>query len=159
MTLATQKAFPRNEQIFHRYDILIFMDKHEYSEKYKNTPPAQAPLVLVKTKEAYQLWHDHMLNLKRFDRLTLGAKIDDIFVSILELIFRACFAYDKFEKLSLVSESIGKNDLLKFFLQIGWEHKMLNHGQYGKFILQLDEIGRMLGGWKKSLVEKTPTNK
>jgi len=119
-------------------------------------PPAQAPLVLVKAKEVYRLWHDHMVNLKRFDRLTLGAKIDGIFLSILELIFRACFAYDKFEKLSLVSQAIGKNDLLKFFLQIGWEHKMLNHEQYGQFILCLDEIGRMLGGWKKSLGGKTP---
>jgi hypothetical protein len=97
-----------------------------------------------------------MLNLNRLDRLTLGTKIDDIFLSILELIFRACFAYDKFEKLSLVSESIGKNDLLKFFLQIGWEHKLVNNLQYKDFILALDEIGRMLGGWKKSLVDKTP---
>jgi hypothetical protein len=112
--------------------------------------------VLVRTKEAYHLWHDHLANLRQLDRLTLGNKIDDIFVSILELIFRACFAYDKFEKLSLVSQAIGKNDLLKFFLQIGWEHKMLNHEQYGQFILQLDEIGRMLGGWKKSLADKTP---
>lgn len=88
--------------------------------------------------------------------MTFGAKIDDTFVSILELIFRASFAYDKFEKLSLVSQSIGKNDLLKFFLQISWEHKMLNHAQYAEFILRLDEVGRMLGGWKKSLVDKTP---
>jgi hypothetical protein len=125
--------------------------------KIKNCPPlAQAPLVLVRTKEAYHLWHNHLVNLKRLDRLTLGAKIDDIFLSILELIFRACFAYDKFEKLSLISQAIGKNDLLKFFLQIGWEHKMLNHEQYGQFILYLDEIGRMLGGWKKSLGDKTP---
>lgn len=122
-------------------------------------PLAQAPLVLVRAKEAYKVWHDHMLNINRVDRMTLGAKIDDIFVSILELIFRACFAYDKFEKLSLVSQSIGKNDLLKFFMQIGWEHKLVNQVQYGNFILYLDEIGRMLGGWKKSLVDKTPPTK
>ena len=122
-------------------------------------PPAQAPLVLVRAKEAYKVWHDHMLNINRVDRMTLGAKIDDTFVSILELIFRACFAYDKFEKLSLVSQSIGKNDLLKFFMQIGWEHKLVNQVQYGNFILYLDEIGRMLGGWKKSLVDKTPPTK
>jgi hypothetical protein len=99
------------------------------------------------------------VNLKRVDRYTIGAKIDDTFLSILELIFRACFAYDKFEKLSLVSQAIGKNDLLKFLLQIGWEHKVINHKQYGGLILLLDEVGRMLGGWKKNLGDKTPTNK
>lgn len=91
--------------------------------------------------------------------MTIGDKIDDIFLAILELIFRACFAYDKFEKLSLVSQAIGKNDLLKFFLQIGWEHKIVNRVRYGDFILRLDEIGRMLGGWKKSLEDKTPAKK
>jgi hypothetical protein len=119
----------------------------------------QAPLVLVRTKESYKAWHLHLINIPRTDRDTLGNKIDNIFVSLLELIFRATFVCDKFEKLSLVSQSIGKTDLLKFFLQIGWEHKTLNHTIYGNIILQLDEIGRMLGGWKKSLQEKTPTNK
>jgi len=100
-----------------------------------------------------------MVNINKLDRLTLGQKIDDEFLAILELIFRACFAYDKFEKLSLVSSAIGKNDLLKFFMQIGWEHKLVNQIQYSDFILYLDEIGRMLGGWKKSLVDKTPPTK
>ena len=73
---------------------------------------------------------------------------------MLEFIFRACFAYDKFEKLSLVSQAIAKNDLLKFFLQIGWEQKIVDHKQYGSLILLLDEVGRMLGGWKKDIQEK-----
>jgi hypothetical protein len=130
------------------------MSKHNL-----NSTSSQAPLVLVRTKESYKVWHSHLVNVSRTDRDTLGNKIDSIFVSLLELIFRATFVFDKFEKLSLVSQSIGKTDLLKFFLQIGWEHKILNHTIYGNIILQLDEIGRMLGGWKKSLQEKTPTSK
>ncbi len=113
----------------------------------------------MRAKEAYQLWHSSIANLKRVDRYTIGAKVDDIFLSLLELIFRGCFAYDKFEKLSLVSQAIAKSDLLKFFLQIGWEHKIIDHKSYGAFILLLDEVGRMLGGWKKNLGNKTPTNK
>lgn len=113
----------------------------------------------MRAKEAYQAWHNHLVNLKRLDRDTVGTKIDTTFLSILELIFRACFAYDKFKKLSLVSQAIGKTDLLKFFLQIGWEHKILNHTQYGALILNLDEVGRMLGGWKKNLGDKTSPNK
>lgn len=119
-------------------------------------PPTQIPLVLVRSKEAYRLWHDYLVKVKRVDRYTIGTRIDDIFLSLLEVIFRATFAPDKFEKLSLVSQAIGKTDLLKFFLQIGWEHKVLDHAIYAKIILNLDEVGRMLGGWKKNLQEKTP---
>ncbi|MDD5071975.1 MAG: four helix bundle protein, partial [Patescibacteria group bacterium] len=112
-------------------------------------------LVLIKAKEIYQIWHKNLINLNRLDRCTIGSKIDENFLSFLELIFRASFAHDKFEKLSLVSQATGKNDLLKFLLQIGWEHKIISHNNYGSFILSLDEVGRMLGGWKKSLQEKT----
>lgn len=116
------------------------------------------PLVLVRAKKAYQLWHKSIVNLKRVDRYTTGAKIDDIFLSLLELIFRTCFSYDKFEKLSLVSQAIAKSDLLKFFLQIGWEHKIIDHKTYGELIIHLDEVGRMLGGWKKNIRDKTSPN-
>ncbi len=134
------------------------MSQHAVQKKPLSVPP-QIPLVLVRAKSAYQVWHNSITNLKRVDRYTIGAKIDDIFLSLLELIFRACFAYDKFEKLSLVSQAIAKSDLLKFFLQIGWEDKVIDHKSYGALILLLDEVGRMLGGWKKTLGEKTPTNK
>ncbi len=114
------------------------------------------PLVLVQTKEVYRLWHNYIVNLNRVDRYTIGAKIDDTFLSLLELIFKGCFAYDKFEKISIISQAIAKSDLLKFLLQIAWENKIINNKIYGALILLLDEIGRMLGGWKKNLENKTP---
>ncbi len=111
---------------------------------------------MVRAKESYRVWHGCLLKINRVDRYTIGAEIDASFRSLLEIIFRATFAHDKFEKLSLVSQAIGRADLLKFFLQIGWEHKVFDHKAYGQLILLLDEVGRMLGGWKKSLHEKTP---
>ncbi len=122
-------------------------------------PPPQIPLVLTRAKESYRLWHNSIVNLKRVDRYTVGAKIDDIFLSLLEFIFRGCFAHDKFEKLSLVSQAIAKLDLLKFFLQIAWEQKIIDHKSYGSLVLLLAETGRMLGGWKKDILDKTPTIK
>ena len=101
----------------------------------------------------------HLQNVSKIDRDTIGNTIDHTYVSLLETLFKAIFAGDKFEKLSLVSTSIGKNDLLKFFLQLGWEHKVIDHTLYGNLIIQLDEVGRMLGGWKKNIQEKTPTSR
>jgi hypothetical protein len=119
-------------------------------------PRAQAPLVLSRTKEAYRVWHAHLVHISRLDRNTLGVRIDDTFLSLLELIFRACFAADRFEKVSTVSAAIAKSDILKFLLQLAWEGKVLDHKPYGELLVGLDEIGRMLGGWKRALVSKTP---
>lgn len=113
-------------------------------------------MVIIRAKEVYRTWHNHLININKTDRNTLGMKIDLYFLDILEILFRASFTHDKFEKLSLVSQGIGKVDLLKFFLQIGWEQKIIDHTLYAKLIVLLDEIGRMSGGWKKNIQEKTP---
>jgi len=111
--------------------------------------------VLVKTKEAYTAWHKHLVNLKRIERYTIGTKIDETFLELLEFISRACFAYDKFEKQAHISSAIGKSDLVKFLLQIGWETNVIESKIYGQLITHLEHIGRMLGGWKKAAGEKT----
>ncbi|MEK7630292.1 MAG: four helix bundle protein [Patescibacteria group bacterium] len=117
----------------------------------------QAPLVLLKTKDAYREWHTHLVHISRIDRNTIGVRIDEIFLSLCEFIFRACFAGDRFEKISAVSNAIAKSDILKFLLEMAWEEKIIDHKHYGKLLLDLDEIGRMLGGWKRTLSNKTPT--
>ena len=112
-------------------------------------------MVLTRSKEAYRVWHTAIIHLNRVDRYTTGAKIDEIFLALVELIFVGCYAHDKFEKISIVSQAIGKCDLLKFFLQLGWEQKIIDRKTYAALVLLLDEVGRMLGGWKKSLADKT----
>lgn len=44
-----------------------------------------------------------------------------------------------------------KLDLIKFFMQIGWEANVLDHKKFAAFSVPLNEIGKMIGGWKKSL--------
>ena len=131
----------------------------EHIQKRLIPPPAQAPLVLVKTKESYQVWHRYLVNIKRVDRYTIGARVDELFLSFLEQIFRASFSSDKFEKLSCISSAIAKGDLLAFILQITWEEKIIDSKKYSKLILNLDEIGRMLGGWKRTISSKTPSKR
>jgi len=126
------------------------------TEHIFNVPSRQVPIVLIRAKEAYRAWHKNLINLNRLDRYTIGAKIDETFLIFIELIFRAGFINEKLEKRSILSQAISKCDLLNFFLQLAWEQKVIDHKNYSLLILFLDEIGRMLGGWKKSLQEKTP---
>lgn len=83
-------------------------------------------------------------------KYTLGAKIDSLFLDSIENIIKARYS-DKIEKQIFLRRGSVKLDLLKFFLQISWEIKSLESKKYIRLSEKLDEVGKMLGGWIKSL--------
>ncbi len=85
----------------------------------------------------------------------MGDKIDSSFLQTLELLFIASYQ-SKEEKLRTLIIAIKKLDILKFFLRISWELKILDNQKYISLSEQMQEIGRMVGGWKKGLETKTP---
>jgi hypothetical protein len=114
-------------------------------------PPNQFSLSLIqKLVQIYELWHGFLPLFPKNSRYTLGVKIDSLFLEVIELIIKASYS-DKVEKLvSLTSGSL-KLDLLKFFLQIAWDIKSLDNKKYILLSEKLDEIGKMLGGWIRSI--------
>ena len=85
----------------------------------------------------------------------MGAKIDNYFIEIIELLFIASYL-SKQQKPPYLQKANIKLDLLKFFLPILWELKLLDNKKYIIFSESLNEIGRMLGGWQKGLLKETP---
>ena len=85
----------------------------------------------------------------------MGGKIEDYFLSLLENIFISIYLPPE-QKISRLIIAISKLDGVKFFLQIAWENKCISNAKYSILSEQLNEIGRMLGGWKKGLENKTP---
>ncbi len=94
------------------------------------------------------MWHEFLQHFPRLSRYSLGLKIDNLFTEILELTFLAKYTA-KNEKLPLIEKAIAKLDLLKFFLQISWNIKALDNKKYIRISEPLNEIGKMLGGWRK----------
>jgi len=78
----------------------------------------------------------------------LAAKIDSLFIETLEYIFIASYL-SKEQKIPYLQKAIARLDLLKFILQVSWEIKVLDNKKYIALSEQLNEIGRMLGGWNK----------
>ena len=54
----------------------------------------------------------------------------------------------------MLSRTIAKLDNLKFFMQLAWESKLIPTEKYVNLSKDLEEIGRMLGGWRKGLQDK-----
>lgn len=111
----------------------------------------KTPSVLLKTKEAYGLWFKMFSDFPKIYRYNLGGKIEDCFLIILDNILLSLYLSKdkKAEKLELCSVKL---DSLKFFLQLAWENKCLSNNKYAELSEKLDEVGKMLGGWKRGLI-------
>ena len=121
--------------------------------RINNTDPIDRLIVLDKLIQAYKLWHDIIQHLSKKSRLTLGIKIDSIFLDIMELIFFASLSPQK-EKLPYIYKTLRGLDLLKFFLRVAWEIKEIDNKKYIAISKPLNEIGKMLGGWYRNLLKE-----
>lgn len=110
--------------------------------------------VIIKLKNVYGVWQEHLKHFPKSSRYTLGSKIDEVFLNAIEYTFLASYT-NKIEKLSLVDRAVSRTDLIKLLIMLAWETKSLDTNKYTQISLGLDEIGKMLGGWKKQ-IEKTP---
>jgi hypothetical protein len=79
-----------------------------------------------------------------------------LFVETIEALVTAAFL-EKSEKISHVKVAISKLDTLNIFLQTLWESKSLDTKKYVALSAKLDEVGKMLGGWRGQLIKQNPT--
>ena len=98
------------------------------------------------------LWYEYYQILPKLHKHSLGQRIDNILVEIIEAIAAASFL-DPTKKLPYVVFAIKKTDLLKVLLMILWETKSLDNKKYIALSLKIDEVGRMLGGWNGQIVK------
>ncbi|MBI4087742.1 MAG: four helix bundle protein [Candidatus Liptonbacteria bacterium] len=83
-------------------------------------------------------------------RYTLGARIENKFLDLLELSYAAYFT-EKEKKVEKITECVFITDILKFLVSVAWEGEVISDHQCEGIAVKLEEIGKMLGGWKKSL--------
>lgn len=84
----------------------------------------------------------------------MAVKIDSFFLATLEYLFVASRS-GKNQKLPFLNKASGQLGLLKFFLQLAWEFKVLDNKKFIFLSQKLDEIGKMLGGWIKDAEKQT----
>jgi len=92
------------------------------------------------------LWHTYFKSIPKEHRFSLGVKVDNIFIEVIEMISGALYV-SKDEKALYIKAGIRKTDTLKLLFLILWETKSLDNKKYLAISEKIDEIGRMLGGW------------
>lgn len=96
------------------------------------------------------VWMNIAVHIPKSARYTIGARIENKFLHLLELLYLAYFT-EKDKKPQKIVECIFNLDTLKFLIQVAWEAKLVSTKQHEEVAIKLGEVGKILGGWKKSL--------
>ena len=111
----------------------------------------QSNLPIMQTCLAtYKQWRVFHNQFPRLSKFSLGTKIDNLFNELFEAVYSAGYAKPE-NKLLFVAKASIKLDLLKFFIQVAWELKCIDHKKFALLSQPLNEVGKMIGGWLKQL--------
>jgi len=122
-----------------------------------NNSQSSFPPVIERIKNTYKQWILVERNLPKCERFGLGQKVDLLFIDLLDLMQKASFSPIE-TKVLLLGDSLSKVDSLRFFIQFCWELKLIPSKQFTLIGQEIEEIGRMIGGWRKGLITKTSGN-
>lgn len=100
------------------------------------------------------MWIPIHRNMPRVERFGIGTRIDTKFLDLLNLLRKAAYARAE-DKVEPLKNAVSTLDSLRFFLQLSWEVSLIPNKQYTRLGKDVEEIGRMVGGWKKGIEKKT----
>jgi len=98
----------------------------------------------------YKIIYSYRPTIPKQDRHTLWQRCENTSLDIIENILLATQASKK-EKVVILNQASIKLNFLRFFLRLAKEIKILDIKKYIEAEQIIDEIGRMLGGWIKSV--------
>ncbi len=84
------------------------------------------------------------------DKYALGERTQKITLDILELLIAASY-FPKEKKLVVLQQATMKLDLLKLLIRLANEVKAMPSKNYLELSEALNEVGKMLGGWLRSV--------
>jgi len=106
--------------------------------------------IFKKTYELYKNFHLVRSSVGKQDRYTIYQKCENIILDIFEGILQASQSV-RTEKLPVLEKASLNLNFLRVFLRLMKDVGTINIKQYSGLEENVDEIGRMLGGWIKSL--------
>lgn len=110
----------------------------------------QDTVIFQKSYDFYKRLYQNLKSIPKMDRYAWGERCERLALDILALSAEASFL-GKTEKRTQVIALSRRIDLLKILLRLGDELSILDHKKYLARSGELLEIGKMAGGWLKSL--------
>jgi hypothetical protein len=106
--------------------------------------------VFQKSYDLYKALHELIKKYPKGDRYSLGEKTRIQILELIEAITKAGHAKKEW-KVPQIEQAIAKLELIKVLIRLGHDMHCLNEKQSVSIQEKVQEIGRMLGGWKRSI--------
>jgi hypothetical protein len=103
------------------------------------------------TYKLYYSWHFQCCQFPKKDRFTIGQKTENLLLDILTLVVSAYHSKDLCQKEKFLSRANISHECLKIIIRLAKDVRALDKNRYIEYESQLQEIGKMIGGWLTSL--------
>ncbi len=109
--------------------------------------------IYKKTYDLYKSFYAYRAEVPRQDRYTLWQRSENCILDVLEGILRAS-QMSKTEKVPVLETASVRLNFLRVLIRLMKDVKAVDNKRYVAFESDIDEIGRMLGGWLRSSKER-----
>jgi hypothetical protein len=106
--------------------------------------------IFKKTYDLYKTFYGYRNLIPKKDRYTIYQRCDSLLLDVLENILAASKLQKEGKSTPLENASV-KLNLLRVFVRLMKETKAIDGKKYLALETSIDEIGRMLGGWIRSV--------
>ena len=106
--------------------------------------------IFKKTYDLYKTFHGYRTTVPKGDRYTIWQRSEDALLDLFKGILLASRSR-KPEKAIILERASTDLNLLRVFLRLMKEVRTIDNKKYATLEAFVDEIGRMLGGWLKSV--------
>src|SRR5574338_1403986 len=106
--------------------------------------------IFHKIYELYKLLHSYHNRIPKSERYTLWQKCENTALDLIEAVIETSHQKGQ-QRLNLLYIISNKLDLLKVLIRLAKETRTIDNTQYLAIQAILQEIGKMVGGWIKSV--------
>jgi len=105
--------------------------------------------IFKKAYELYKLFHEYRKVVPKQDRFTIFERGEHLILDVIEAILQAS-SESKSSKIPTLDRCSLKLNMLRVFVRLMKDVKAIDSKKYVVLESNIDEIGRMLGGWIRS---------
>lgn len=105
--------------------------------------------IFKKSYDLYKTFYSYRIDVSKQDRYTIWQRSENYILDLIEGILLAS-QLSKAEKLPVLESASVKLNLLRVLIRLTKDVKAIDNKKYIALETDIDEIGRMLGGWIRS---------